>query len=128
MQKDFDGWNDHKKHIHFNSENKFYHPRDIWWCTLGLNVAFEQDGKDVDFQRPILIIKALGDKTCIVLPLTTSPKNHKYRIDLGEVDGKLAKAVLSQVKVIDTKRLINKVAVLSEDKFEVIRKAVRDLF
>jgi mRNA interferase MazF len=83
--KDFDLWNNNKKKIEDLGENKFYHQRDIWWCSLGLNIGFEQDGKDKGFQRPVLIVKALGDKTCIVLPLTTSNKNHKYRVEIGEV-------------------------------------------
>ena len=41
--KDFNEWNTQKKTIHNSGENKFYHPRDIWWCSLGTNVGFEQD-------------------------------------------------------------------------------------
>lgn len=44
MHKDFDSWNSQKKNIHTKGENKFYHPREIWWCSLGINVGFEQDG------------------------------------------------------------------------------------
>lgn len=124
--KDFDKWNSEKKNLHENGENKFYHPRDIWWCSLGLNIGFEQDGKDKYFQRPVLIIKGLGKETCLVLPLTTSSKTHKYRVPIGSVTGKESKAILSQMKVIDTKRFVNKIAVLDEKTFEIIRKSVRD--
>ena len=28
-------------------ENKFYKPKEVWWCNLGINVGFEQDGSGV---------------------------------------------------------------------------------
>ena len=58
--KDFDKWNEKKKKVHNHRKNKFYHPRDIWWCSLGLNVGFEQDGTGKEFQRPVLILRGLG--------------------------------------------------------------------
>lgn len=125
--KDFDSWNKEKKNIHYSGENRFYHVREVWWCKLGLNIGFEQDGKDVDFQRPVLIIKGLSRETCLIVPLTTSPKRNKYRIDLGDITGKQSKAILSQIRVIDTKRLINRIAILDEETFETIRKSARDL-
>ena len=35
--KDFDSWNIFKKAIDSKGENKFYQPRDIWWCSMGVN-------------------------------------------------------------------------------------------
>jgi len=49
------------------------------------------------------------------------------RLDVGTVDGKEAKAILSQIRVIDTKRLVNKAGVLNKKMFDEIRKAVRNL-
>lgn len=44
MKKDFDEWNAKKKEIHKGGEAPFYNEREIWWCALGANVGFEQDG------------------------------------------------------------------------------------
>jgi hypothetical protein len=44
MKKDFDGWNKDKKNINNEGTHKFYKAKEIWWCSLGLNVGFEQDG------------------------------------------------------------------------------------
>jgi mRNA interferase MazF len=123
--KDFASWNNRKIDINDNGTNKYYHPRDIWWCSLGLNIGFEQDGKDQEFQRPVLILKGISDKTCLIIPLTTSLHVHKYRYPLGEVTGKKSTAILSQMRVIDTKRLINKIGVLDKEKFTNIKKAIR---
>jgi mRNA interferase MazF len=127
MSKDFDGWNEKKKIVDSTGENKFYHTREIWWCKLGLNVGYEQDGKDVDFQRPVLVLKSFGPSICLVVPLTTSTKEHKYRIPLGLVDGKNASAIISQIKVIDTKRFVEKVGFLDIEMFSRIQKAIKGL-
>ena len=127
MKKDFDSWNERKKQIHSIGENKLYHQRQMWWCSLGLNIGFEQDGTGEECERSVLILKGLSRNTCVVVPLTSSPGKHKMRIPIGIVEGRNASALLSQVKVIDTKRLINKIGFLEKTAFESIRKAVKDL-
>lgn len=124
--KDFDSWNDKKKKIETSSVSKFYNTREIWWCSLGINVGYEQDGMGKDYQRPVLILKGISKNTCIVIPLTTSDNEHSLRFPIGMVGGKNASALLSQIKVIDTKRLVNKVGYLEKEVFDEIRKAVRD--
>ncbi|MEK7621749.1 MAG: type II toxin-antitoxin system PemK/MazF family toxin [Patescibacteria group bacterium] len=127
MFKDFDSWNEQKKKLHLTESNKLYHEREIWWCSLGVNVGFEQDGAGSDHQRPVLILKGLSRNTCTVLPLTTSPHKHRMRISLGIVDGKPASVLLSQSRVIDTKRLVNKIGFLNKKLFALVRKAAKDL-
>lgn len=63
----------------------------------------------------------------MVVPLTTSKKNNKYYIKIGKVDDKEASAIISQIRLVDTKRLVNKVGVLDKKIFEEIRKAIRNL-
>ncbi len=127
-KKDFDGWNDIKKSIDSGKKNLLYKERDIWWCSLGLNVGFEQDGSGDAHRRPVLVIKGLGPKICLVVPLTSSINQHRMRIPIGIVDGKPASVILSQIRTVDTKRFIGKVCRLNEAAFSAIRKAVRDLF
>ena len=125
--KDFDSWNTRKKAIHNSGENKFYHPRDIWWCSLGVNIGFEQDGVREEKSRPVLILKGLSKNTCLVIPLTTSLNKHPMRIFLGVVDNRKASAIISQMRVVDTKRLFRKIGILNKEKFEEIRKTVKGL-
>lgn len=124
--KDFDNWNNQKKIINGLSD-KFYHERDIWWCVLGINIGSEQDGTGIGYQRPVLIIKSFGQHTCLIAPLTTSNKQHPYRFPIGTVARKKSAVILSQLRLIDTKRLVNKIVRLDKYLFEQIRKAVRDL-
>ncbi|KKU58626.1 MAG: hypothetical protein UX81_C0020G0010 [Parcubacteria group bacterium GW2011_GWA2_47_12] len=127
MHKDFDGWNTSKKRIHKKEENKLYHAREIWWCYLGVNIGFEQDGSEIEHRRPVLILAGLSAHTCFALPLTTAPTNHPMRPSIGNINGKKARALLSQLRVIDTKRLVRKIGYLNQETFEHIRKAVKNL-
>ena len=44
MEKNFDRWNAKKKAIHDSACTALFHEREVWWCVLGTNVGFEQDG------------------------------------------------------------------------------------
>ena len=127
MKKDFDGWNENKKQIHDKSENKIYHAREIWWCSLGTNIGFEQDGTGLDGQRPVLILKGFSKQVCLIVPLTTSTKKNPYHVSLGQVAGQESFAIISQVRLVDTKRFANKIGFLNQELFENTRKAVKDL-
>lgn len=128
MQKDFDKWNKIKKEVDGDRLSKLYHAREIWWCSLGVNVGFEQNGGGQEYQRPVLILKGMSKDTCYVIPLTGSPQKNKNRIEIGIVDGVQATAIISQIRLIDTKRLVEKIGFLDKIRFNEIRKAVKDLF
>lgn len=127
MKKDFDGWNEQKKQANDRSAVPFYHDRELWWCALGVNVGSEQDGSGAEYRRPILILKGLSSDTCLVIPLTTSARHHPLRPAIGKVEGKDAHALLSQMRVIDRKRLVRKIGYLDKAIFEGIRKTVRGM-
>jgi len=57
MVKDYKKWHTKKSLIETRNDRLYFHEREIWWCSLGHNVGFEQDGKGVDFARPILVFK-----------------------------------------------------------------------
>ncbi len=126
MKKDFDKWNNWKKELE-NTQSNFYHERDIRWCSLGVNIGFEQDGTSSLYQRPVLILKGFSRNVCLVVPLTTSKKKNPFHFCVGFIKGQKASVILSQIRLIDTKRLHDRLAILDEDKFEGIRKAVRNL-
>lgn len=126
--KNFDEWNKKKKEINEKDVELYYHPREIWWCYLGLNVGCEQDGSEEKFLRPAIILRSFGYSSCLIVPLTKSTKKHPLRIQVGKIENEEASAVLSQMKVVDTKRLLEKIGFLDKDKFSELRKAVRNLF
>jgi mRNA-degrading endonuclease toxin of MazEF toxin-antitoxin module len=127
MKKDFDGWNETKKRTDLRRGAPFYHEREVWWCTLGVNVGSEENGSGEEYRRPALILKGLSIETCLIVPLTTSAKDHPLRLAVGLIGGKQARAILSQMRVIDTKRLVRKIEYLDVDTFEQIRKAAKGM-
>ncbi len=125
--KDFDTWSIQKKELHTTGTAKLYHSREVWWCILGVNVGFEQDGSGSSSSRPVLILKGFSKYVCLAIPLTTSAKTNPYHFPLGKIDTKESFAILSQLRLIDTRRLVDKICFVSIEKFEEIKKAVRDL-
>jgi mRNA-degrading endonuclease toxin of MazEF toxin-antitoxin module len=124
--KDFDSWIAHKKTIN-EAPGKLYSKRDIWWCSLGVNVGFEQDGTGKSYERPVVVLRGFSRAVCLVVPLTTSTKENKYHVALGDIDGKPAAAIISQIRLVDTKRFIDKIGMLDKVKFEEMKNAVKAL-
>ena len=126
MEKDFDGWNTIKKRTHAELP-RLYTLREIWWCRLGVNIGTEQDGRGEWYVRPCVILRGFGPDACLVAPLTTSMREHPLRVYVGDVEGREARANISQLRVIDTRRLERKIGFLEKDMFAGVRKAAKGL-
>jgi len=127
MQKEFDKWNIVKKKTDKEAP-RLYTVREIWWCRFGVNIGTEQDGKGDWFVRPCVILRGFGPNACLVVPLTTSSREHPLRIPVGLIEGLDASANLSQIRVLDTRRLEEKIGFLNIGLFSDLRKAARKLF
>ncbi len=125
MQKDFEGWSKQKQAINARPEAPYYHEREVWWCSLGVNVGFEQDGTGKNYDRPVLIIRGFNAHTFFGVALTGRKRVSKYHLPIGEVEGREASVILSQARIIDTKRLIRKAGTLDEEKFEEVKEALK---
>ena len=42
MKKDFKSWHGKKESLHHEKERPFFHEREVWFCSLGVNIGFEQ--------------------------------------------------------------------------------------
>ena len=124
MSKDFQTWHREKSRLHAEHPRVFFHLREVWWCSLGANIGFEQDGKGEQFSRPVLILKKFNNEIGWVLPLTTREKLGMYYAPVFLGDGKKRMAILSQLRLIDAKRLYRKVGTLPLENFLAIQKAV----
>jgi mRNA-degrading endonuclease toxin of MazEF toxin-antitoxin module len=129
MQKDFDHWNGHKKRVHADAKRPFYHAREIWWCAVGVNVGNELDGTGKEHDRPVLVLRPFNAETFIGICLIGHPRTGRFYFPLGVIDDREAVANLSQVRLLDTKRLIRKIGTLDETTFhELARALVLTLF
>lgn len=120
-EKNFDAWNQIKKSIHARNSYAYAHPREVWWCCLGLNVGVEIDGKNENFERPVIIMKAYNKEMLLVLPLTSREKHDKFHHKI-ETDQKISWVKLTQPRMISSKRLLRKVDILGEEEFQCLMK------
>lgn len=104
---------------------RVFRDAEVWWVHLGLNVGFEIDGKDDNFARPVIVLRKYNKYSFLALPLTTSPKANRWNLPVGEISGKQAWAVLSQLRNIDSRRLYQKIATVSAEQFGQIKKEAR---
>lgn len=127
MDKDFDIWNEEKKLVNNKVTNRdlYFYPREIWWCSAGLNIGVEVDGKNENFERPMLIIKKFNADMVWALPLTTKEKQNKYHYKL-EYDNIKSWVILSQIKTISTKRLLRKIGSISEADFKEVIERIQN--
>lgn len=124
MQKDFQKWHSLKELLENKDKIVYFQDRDIWWCSLGANVGFEEDGKNEQFERPVLVLKKFNNHLLWVLPLTSSEKDGKYYFQIKH-DGRKSSVILSQIRTISGKRLLRKMWMISKSDFNEIKKRVK---
>ncbi len=130
---DFDAWNDKKQEIHFGNAdtNIFVSEREIRYITMWCNIWYEENGK-TEFRRPVLVIKKVWN-LFFTVAMTTKGKNSVFyhKILQGEFYQKNRKhkdssyIILSQVKVVDKKRFTQKIGVVAQNEFLVIKEKLK---
>lgn len=123
VSKDFDTWNLLKKNIESQERRIIYKERSIWWCSLGVNIGHEQDGKNDNFERPVLIIHIFNELTCLCIPLTTSPKQNQFHIPIASFS-KDTSAIVSQLRLVSTKRLLRELGFINRKDFRLVKDAI----
>jgi len=121
--KDYDKWNNLKKRIDASDNNIFFKERDVWWAHLGLNVGHEENGKNDSYTRPILVLRKFNKRIFLGIPLTTQIKDNKYYYKISFKDQKQC-VMLSQIRVLEHKRLMRKMGEVSEKEFFNLRNSV----
>ncbi len=145
MQKDFDHWNTKKKLINIKHKDKVikYEEGRIYWCNIGLNVGVEIDGKDIEFIRPVLVIRKFTKQDFWGIPLTTKTEEKFNSINthlksfyfrLGKKDDKqISLLALRQMKLLDSKRILKKVTrnefknKLDSNTLKEIKESIKDI-
>lgn len=137
--KDFNTWNDLKKSIeHKHGEHggeAYAYPREIWWCSLGVNIGAEIDGKNENFERPVLIVRVYNKNSMLVLPVTSKEKVDEFHYKIivlaknaktGELYDKPVWVKLTQARMISNKRLLRKVDVIPAIDFDKVKDAFKN--
>lgn len=126
--KNFFNWIKLKEKLHSNS----YRPplvkeRDIWWISVGENIGSEINGKSSLFSRPVIILKKLAHGFYFVVRTSTQVKEGSWYVKF--LHNKRQKvACLHQVRVVDYRRLSNKLGTIDTNDFYNIQIGLRDLY
>lgn len=121
-KKDFQKWHTKKAQVDDIETRPFFHERKIWWCALGANVGFEQDGGGEDFLRPIIVFRKFNNEIFWAISLSHTQKKTKYYFQFVFSGGLSSAAVLSQIRLIDARRLSHKLSDLSDVDFGELTK------
>lgn len=118
MNQEFLEWHERKSNIQSKLYRRYFHEREIWWCSIGVNVGYEQNGKGSNFARPVIVLRKFSNEVFWGIPLTTQIKTGKYYVPINIGDGKARTATISQLKLIDGKRLYEKLGDISKEQHE----------
>jgi len=127
MQKDFKKWHSKKCYVENERPRVFFKAREIWLCYLGENVGYEQDGRGDDFLRPVIILKKFNNEIFWATPLTRTEKKNQYYFSFQFLGKGKSIAILSQIKLIDAKRLKYKMGDMKVVDYEVLKSKIRQL-
>ncbi|MDO8518397.1 MAG: type II toxin-antitoxin system PemK/MazF family toxin [bacterium] len=126
MKKDFQKWHTKKTWLHEEKQRPFFHEREVWWCALGANVGFEQDGRGESFLRPVVIVKKFNKEVFWGVPLTKNQKKGKFYFAFS-LGGEMSTVILSQLRLVDSKRLQYKLGDIKQLEFDDMRKRLTQL-
>ncbi|MEK7645466.1 MAG: type II toxin-antitoxin system PemK/MazF family toxin [Patescibacteria group bacterium] len=126
-EKPFDEWNQHKKSIQGSNAffPPFYYVREVWRCSVGVNVGVEADGKHEYFERPILVITKFNKDMFWGVPLTSHEKSGRFFHRVAHDTG-ISWAILSQLRIFSSRRLIRKMGTVSDGDFSNICDKLTD--
>jgi mRNA interferase MazF len=125
-QKQHDKWNKVKKNLDNRKNIIKFKEREIYWASIGENIGFEQSGKGEQFSRPVLIIKKLNNNLFFCVPLSTQIKTGSFFF-VFNLNNKQSNALLVQAKILDIKRLDQKIGMIKKDDFLKLKESLKEL-
>lgn len=123
MAKDFTKWHRIKAQLDNKKEFSTFSEREVWWCSIGINVGVETDGKNVYSERPILIIRKFNNEMFWALPLTSKVKRGRFYFAV-KINERIETVILSQIKTLSSKRLQRHIGKIDTETFKKIKQAV----
>jgi len=124
--KNFLDWHKVKKELEEKGNRIHFQIRDIFFCSIGENVGFEQDGRGGEFLRPVVVLKKFNNEVFLGVPLTHTDKKGKYYFTF-KLNNKKSVAILSQVRLFDAKRMKYKIGMINEKDFLILKEKIRQL-
>jgi mRNA interferase MazF len=92
---------------------------------MGLNIGSEQDGKGNEFLRPVVVFHKFNGSVLWIIPLTKVEKRTSYYFAFSFRPPEASVAILSQIKLVDVRRLKRKIGIMSRDDFRTLKEKFR---
>jgi len=126
IQKDYNSWNTSKQRLNNKNGDVFFYEREIWWCSIGVNIGHESDGKHSYFERPVLILKIVGKELFWGIPLTSSIKINRFHAQIW-VNDNLSSAMITQMRIFSSKRLLRKMGSIDKHDYLVVKTSILNI-
>jgi mRNA-degrading endonuclease toxin of MazEF toxin-antitoxin module len=129
--KEYSKWFELKPKINSTENSSEIVPKvgQIWWCSLGLNIGIEIDGKNELFERPVFIFRVFSKDHIVIFPIASEVNATGFSIPISDshmdVFGNI---LLSQIRTISTTRLIGYICRVSPDFYKTLRYRFIELF
>ena len=118
-------WTRLKIKLHFSDRVLYFKERQIWWTAVGQNIGDEQNGKNTNFERPVLILKKFNMNMFLGVPISTKIRDDQYKYVFIN-NGTQFSANLSQIRVFSSKRLLRKVGVMENADFGQVKEVLKN--
>jgi mRNA interferase MazF len=127
--KDYRDWFELKPKIDSASNLLPASPKEgeIWWCSIGMNIGTEIDGKNDLYDRPVLVIRVFNEGHLVIVPIRSNrPSNPSFSTQIS-FNGRLSYALLSQIRAVSSKRFQRYICTVSPALFQNIIHSIKSL-
>ena len=115
-------WTKKKVGLHLDDRPIHVAEREIWWASLGQNIGTEVNGKHRHFERPVIVLKKVGQNMLFAIPASTVIKSGSWYFTFS-FHGKAMSALLAQCRPLSCRRMIRKMGSIDTDIFLKIQTA-----
>jgi len=119
-------WNKIKKDLEIKEQRFFFKEGEIWWISVGLNIAQESCGKGSIFRRPVLVLRKLSSDTFIGIPLSSKDKTGTWFTDITLGNEKRT-VLLYQIRMFSTNRFESRLATLDDNDMKKVKEKLEFL-
>lgn len=126
MEKDFTAWSALKTQLNNHPATPTFAEREVWWCSIGLNIGHESDGKSDLYSRPVLIVRKFNRQLFWGIPLSTQVKESPYYHPIT-FKGQQQSLMLSQLRLWESSRFTRKMGQIPKEEFSEVKEKLRAL-
>ncbi len=116
-----------KQSMYNKTKEIFFKERDVFFISMWKNIRFEQNGKWINFTRPVVIIKKFNNDIFWWIALSTKEKQWKYYFKFKTNNNINQYAILSQLRLYDKNRLIKKIGMINQKEFFNLKEKIKHL-